>query len=54
VKVNKANRKLVAAGTAEDVEIAMELDTPTAEVAEEENTAADTTAKNSRSQKNVD
>jgi small subunit ribosomal protein S2 len=26
VKVNKANRKLVAAGTAEDVEIAMELD----------------------------
>lgn len=41
VKVSKANRKLVAAGTAEDVEIAMELDqapTETAETDETENT----------------
>jgi small subunit ribosomal protein S2 len=39
VKVNKG-RKLVAAGTAEDVEIAMELEQP-----REENDAADTTEK---------
>jgi small subunit ribosomal protein S2 len=40
VKVSKANRKLVAAGTAEDVEIAMELDLPIAPEVEEEETAA--------------
>lgn len=50
VKVNKANRKLVAAGTAEDVEIAMELEQPGAETTETETSetdtaAADTTAK---------
>lgn len=40
VKVSKANRKLVAAGTAEDVEIAMELDQgPTAEPEEDTTTA---------------
>lgn len=43
VKVSKANRKLVAAGTAEDVEIAMELDAPVVEPEEED--TANTTEK---------
>jgi small subunit ribosomal protein S2 len=38
VKVSKANRKLVAAGTAEDVEIAMELDQGQGEATEETET----------------
>jgi small subunit ribosomal protein S2 len=40
VKVSK--RKLVAAGTAEDVEIAMELEAPTEETVAEEELAAET------------
>lgn len=44
VKVNKGNRKLVAAGTAEDVEIQMELEQPS-EAPTEENSEADTTGK---------
>lgn len=44
VKVNKANRKLVAAGTAEDVEIAMELEQPKdAEDTDTDSAAAETT-----------
>ncbi|MBX3020387.1 MAG: 30S ribosomal protein S2 [Bdellovibrionales bacterium] len=44
VKVNKANRKLVAAGTAEDVEIAMELEAPT-ESADATDETSETTEK---------
>lgn len=43
VKVHKASRKLVAAGTAEDVEIQMELEQPTAETAESEGASDETT-----------
>jgi small subunit ribosomal protein S2 len=47
VKVNKGSRKLVAAGTAEDVEIQMELEqtAPVEAVETPENDAADTTEK---------
>jgi small subunit ribosomal protein S2 len=44
VKVNKANRKLVAAGTAEDVEIAMELEQKPEETESTETTDTDTAA----------
>jgi small subunit ribosomal protein S2 len=43
VKINKANRKLVAAGTAEDVEIAMELDSGATETNEEDDSSSDKT-----------
>jgi len=45
VKVTKANRKLVAAGTAEDVEIAMELEQAPTETTEATDDAAEPTEK---------
>lgn len=41
VKVSKANRKLVAAGTAEDVEIAMELEQAPEQTEEDDSTTTD-------------